>query len=523
MSLRRVSWLLILILPALAAGAAERPPGPDEIYGELFTAVQRAQVFSDQKTFVDCVPRSAPADILQRFRRESTRPGFVLKDFVGEHFLVPEPRSVQPPPGQPIEAHIETLWTALRRTQDTPVPGSSLLPLPEPYIVPGGRFREIYYWDSYFTMLGLRESGREDLIASMVDNFAYLIDQYGVIPNGNRSYFLSRSQPPFFSLMVDLLAARKGDQVYLKYLPALRAEHDYWSDHSFPTRHVVPLPGGGQLSRYFDLRDTPRPESFIQDEAVASRSKEEPAVLYRNLRSAAESGWDFSSRWFADGRSLETIATTGRIPVDLNCLLQHLELTLARALRLSGDSDAAGSFEQLAEQRKSALLAACWSPENGYFCDADSATGKPVSSLTLAGVAPLFFKLATKAQAAGVAETIRSKFLQDGGVVTTLVNTGQQWDWPNGWAPLQWMTIHGLENYGYHQLSAEIARRWLKLNREVYARTGKLMEKYNVVEQGLTAGGGEYPSQDGFGWTNGVFLALAYRYAGYESAPKGTP
>ena len=123
-------------------------------------------------------------------------------------------------------------------------------------------------------------------------------------------------------------------------------------------------------------------------------------------------------------------------------------------------------------------------------------------------MAPLFFKIATQAQADLVAEMIQAEFLKPGGVVASLKNTGQQWDAPNGWAPLQWITIMGLENYGHHSLADTIAQRWLALNDKVYAATGKMMEKYNVEDINQLAGGGEYPGQDGFGWTNGVYLAL---------------
>jgi len=124
----------------------------------------------------------------------------------------------------------------------------------------------------------------------------------------------------------------------------------------------------------------------------------------------------------------------------------------------------------------------------------------------------MYFKIASPEQAKAVASIIEKNFLQSGGVTTTLETTGQQWDAPNGWAPLQWITIQGLENYGMHDLAKETATRWIALNKKVYQRTGKLMEKYNVYDTALDAGGGEYPSQDGFGWTNGVLLKLLKMY-----------
>jgi alpha,alpha-trehalase len=489
------------------------PASPGEIYGELFVDVQRAHVFPDQKTFPDCVPRGDPAHIVSDYRAAKRAEGILdLKAFVSAHFLIPESSSPPVPETTSLESHLVALWKRLRRAPDVAVRGSSLLPLPQPYVVPGGRFREVYYWDSYFTMLGLRESGRDDLINSMVENFAYLIKTFGFVPNGNRSYYLSRSQPPFFSLMVELLAERQGDGVYRSYLPALRAEYAYWMDERFPTRHVVQLADGSRLTRYWDRRDAPRDEAFAADEAVAQKSPRDRAGVFRDLRSAAESGWDFSSRWFVDGKDLATIETTAIVPIDLNCLLFHLEQTLAQAYDATGDEVSGQRVRNAAAKRKRALLSACWSEEDGFFLDYDLKQKGRRSGLTLAGVAPLFFHLATQHQADAVAETVRRRFLRPGGVVTTLVDTGQQWDAPNGWAPLEWMTIRGLENYGHHALAADIAYRWLRLNRDVYARTGKMMEKYNVENTALAAGGGEYPSQDGFGWTNGVYLKLLHDY-----------
>ncbi|HEY9154307.1 MAG TPA: alpha,alpha-trehalase TreF, partial [Opitutaceae bacterium] len=497
----RVFTTLFFLTFTLVVSAAALPPSPDQIFGQLFEDVQRGRVFDDQKTFVDCVPREKPTEILRKYAEEKSRPGFQLSAFVAAHFIepvTPTGKSALPHPESgthlTTEEHIRALWPILQRSADREVPGSSLLPLPYPYIVPGGRFREIYYWDSYFTMLGLRASQREDLIASMVENFAYLEKNYGHIPNGNRTYFLSRSQPPFFSLMVDLLAERRGPKTYADYLSALETEYAYWNDRGAmliaPTHHRVSLQNGVELTRYYDQLATPRPEAFAKEEATMRASKEPSENIYRNLRATAESGWDFSSRWFGEDNSLASTETLEVLPVDLNCLIQHLEATLAKGYRESGDKAKAVHFDDLAAKRREAIERVFWSERDGYFFDFDVRTQQLRNAWTLAGVAPLFFHLATPEQASRVAKVIQEKFLRPGGVVTTLVKTGQQWDAPNGWAPLQWMTIHGLENYGEHALASEIAHRWLALNDAVYRNTGKMMEKYNVEDLSLTAGGG---------------------------------
>jgi len=488
------------VLAAVVAAAKAGEPAFFD-YGPLAEAVARRHLFSDDKTFADAIPRQAPEEILWDYRAEfeSSHPSSNLRGFVALHFILPEELTGPAvPKGQSLPDHLETLWSALRRPAAPQVPGSSLIALSHPYIVPGGRFREMYYWDSYFTLLGLQAGGHRELIDDMAANFADLARRFGLIPNGNRTYYLSRSQPPFFSLMVDLVGAVSGPAAAARLHPALEIEYAYWTDRTPGTRHRVTSGSAAGLSRYYDRLETPRPESRLADETLAEQSHRPAGEVYRELRSAAESGWDFSSRWLGDGKTLATIRTTDLAPVDLNCLLWHLETALGRTAA--------------AEARRQAILRCCWSQSDQFFCDYQITEGAPSPHLSLAGVFPLYFRLASPDQARAVAAKLRQSFLQPGGLVTTLVSTGQQWDAPNGWAPLQWMAIQGLRNYGEDALAAEIAQRWMQLNTAVYGRTGKLMEKYNVQNLELPGGGGEYPGQDGFGWTNGVLAALMHQY-----------
>lgn len=518
-------YILLLIAIVTAFGFMTQQPvkTPDQLYGVLFKDIQLQRIFPDGKTFVDCVPKGTPASIVAAYKKQKTKPGFSLKQFVADNFILPAaPKTVHyVQPEKDVAMHIKNLWGGLKRDADKPVVGSSLLPLPGAYIVPGGRFREIYYWDSYFTMLGLEESGEVATIESMVDNFAYLIKAYGHVPNGNRSYYLSRSQPPFFALMVELLSSHKGEAVYKKYLSVLEKEYAYWTDKTAPTKHNVVMPDGTVLSRYYDAGDAPRQESYREDHELATQQAKlaraaNQAQVYkrvcRDLRSGAESGWDFSTRWFTDNQSIATIATTDIIPVDLNGLMYRLEIILAKAYQLNGQSAAAKKMEQLAAKRKAAVIRYCWNEAVGYYYDWRISTKQQMTNKTIAGAFPLFFQLAPAAHAPRIATIVEQDFLKSGGVVTTLVHSGQQWDAPNGWAPLQWMTIQGLRNYQQNQLAETIAKRWIQVNTDVYARTGKMMEKYNVENTTLEAGGGEYPGQDGFGWTNGVLLKLISMY-----------
>ncbi|HEX3024904.1 MAG TPA: alpha,alpha-trehalase TreF [Chitinophagaceae bacterium] len=485
-----------------------------ESLNELFIDVQSKEIFHDSKYFVDCIPKFSVDEILKKYALEKNTENFDLKLFIAENFLSPaEIDSHYTSSGNTIQQHIEQLWTVLKRNPDAE--SGTLIPLPNSYIVPGGRFREVYYWDTYFTMLGLQISKQIDLIEHMVENFSHLIHEIGFIPNGNRTYYLGRSQPPFFSLMVKLLSEEKSKNILLKYTDALEKEYRFWMDgedklsqtnNNF--RRVVLLPDGSVLNRYWDDYDTPRPEAYAEDVQIAKLANTDAAKVYRDIRAAAESGWDFSSRWFKEPGKMQTIQTTELIPVDLNCLMLHLEETLLQIFELKNEKIKINSFKQKIQQRKKSIQTFCWNKAVGFYFDYHFLENKQTLHYNLAAAYPLFFSVSTQEQSNKVAAIIEEKFLQSGGVVTTIQTTGQQWDAPNGWAPLQWITYKGLTNFNHHSLAKKIKQNWMSANEKVYVATGKMMEKYNVMDTSTKAGDGEYPNQDGFGWTNAVYLKL---------------
>jgi len=490
---------------------------PDRIFAELFEQVQTMDFLGDSKTFVDAVAKADPAEILSLFRAERNQPGFDLPAFVAAHFQLPATDVAKSSDlaDLPVEDRIEQLWDLLTREADEKVEYSSLIPLPNRYVVPGGRFREVYYWDSYFTMLGLADAGRIDLIRDMVENFAYLIDEVGFVPNGNRTYYCSRSQPPFFALMVDLLAEVSADEsVYARFLPQMKREYAFWMAGSDtlsadePAHRRVLLGPGGFLNRYWDDEAIPRQESYAEDIELAASVSRDSEQLFRDIRAGAESGWDYSPRWFEDSNSMQTIRTTKIVPVDLNALMYNLEATLARVCKAHGDPADAIAFEARAENRKKLLQSLFFDDASGMFMDLSFPDFAVTGTLSIAAVYPLFFGVATPEQAKRVAECIHRDFLKAGGWVTSNYDTGQQWDSPNGWAPMQWITFVGLERYGYHEEAQAGASRWVEDNIAAYRKHGRLFEKYNVVSSGLAGTGGEYEVQDGFGWTNAVLLRL---------------
>jgi len=505
----------LVLLPALALllQAQSAPPSPADIYGPLFGAVQEAQVFPDGKTFADAVPRQAPPAIMAAYAREKPIGKAALAAFVRRYFSVRGDTQARPP----LRERIRELWPILGRAPFAPVAGSSALGLDHGYVVPGDRFQEIYYWDSYFTMLGLKADGQAPLIEAMLADFVDLVERYGHVPNGTRTYYLSRSQPPFLALMMDL-SDNRDPALATRRLAALVREHDYWMagasclDAGGACQHVVRMPDGSLLNRYWDARDTPRDESWREDRETAAKAKLRAAgVVQRDLRAAAESGWDFSSRWLADPMRLETIHTTDIVPVDLNSLLWMAEIRIAARATAAGDAATAQRFTDMAARRKAAIDRYLWVAGEKRYADWDRVAKRPTTARTAASLFPLFAELASAEQGRAVAATARATLVGEGGLRTTSLRTGQQWDAPNGWAPLQWIAVEGLGRYGEQALAKDIARRWIATVARTYAETGKLLEKYDVEER-KPGGGGEYPTQDGFGWTNGVTAAMLERW-----------
>ncbi len=504
-----------------AGTLARTSKSPDEAMGDLFKEVQEKQIYPDGKSFVDMLPRGRAREIRKEYLIAKQDPTFDLREFVNRHFyefqLPHETATYHPTAETTAREHVTHLWEGLRRRNRKN--RGSLIALPYQYIVPGGRFQEQFYWDSYFVMLGLAADGEWDAIRNMVRNHVYLLRKYNLIPTANRTYFLSRSQPPFFAPMVKLLARNDGrTRTYAEYLPSLLAEYRFWmkgkraalNHREYPAyARVVRMPNGMVLNRYYDNKVTPRPESQREDIETATRAKShDPDKIFLDLRAGAESGWDFSSRWFHDPNKIDSIHTTDFVPVDLNALLYILESTIADAYTRIKQPLLAKKFHKLAERRAHAIKGYCWNEDVKFFCDYDFRSGKTSDAVTLAGVFPLYAKIATSAQASAVAHKLSKEFLKKGGLVTTLETTGQQWDAPNGWAPLHWIAVQGLKEYGYYELAHEITKRWLKTNEQVFAKHRKMIEKYNVEDTDTLGAGGEYPLQDGFGWTNGVYAAL---------------
>lgn len=467
----------------------------DKELAELFVDLQTSGIWEDEKYISDAELLAPSAEVLSAYRQEKQRADFDLKDFFYRYFIPVQTQDVdfKHDPSRSPEEHIKALWPFLQRPADKPERPSSRFALPYSYLVPGGRFQEVYYWDSYFTQLGLVKHGYRHWVSDILDNFAYFIKEVGHIPNGNRSYFLSRSQPPFFAHMVHTYAQAADEpiDIYEKYIPALEAEYSFWASE---------IRNKDGFTHYWDAGNTPRIEMYRTDLEWEEHTQSHPD-FFQHLRAACESGWDFSSRWMKDPMDLGTTRTMDVAPVDLNSLLFYMEELL---YNLTGKP----VYAQAASKRKRKIQDVFFT-ENGYQ-DIVISTGAPTGVLSAACCFPLFVGAASQEQADFTARQIADQLLQQGGLATTLNESGQQWDAPNGWAPLQWVAVQGLAKYGHVKLAQEIAKRWLQTCDIIYTAKGKFVEKYNVFEPDNLSKGGEYKVQDGFGWSNGVYVALLH-------------
>ncbi|KTF13058.1 trehalase family glycosidase [Pseudoalteromonas sp. H105] len=487
------------------------------LQSQLFLDVQLAAIFDDSKTFSDAIAKQSWQAACEHYLQVRPLDKQQLTEFVAQHFTLESTDiALESSQSHNAKTYIAQLWPKLHRPADE-VKSSSLLPLKHSYIVPGGRFQEIYYWDSYFTSLGLQDINDLDSIEAMLFNFIDLQARNGCIPNGNRLYYSSRSQPPVMALMVDLLwqakYCQKADFKWLaRCVEALEEEYAFWmigsdllSKQTPALRRIAQMECGARLNRYWDDVARPRPESLREDlEDAAVLPESQRARYYQHIRAACESGWDFSSRWLADSHSLISICTTDIIPVDLNCLLYNLENLLGRYCKVLNYNEKQHQYERLAALRLEAINRYLYDEKVGFYVDYNYGKACQSPVLSLASVVPLFVKCASDQQAQQVKTKLMTDFLKAGGLVTTLNETAQQWDSPNGWAPLHWFAVKGLQHYHFDDDAKIIMTRWLNTIESGFSKDGCLLEKYDVCNVNNRAGGGEYTVQQGFGWTNGV-------------------
>jgi alpha,alpha-trehalase len=409
----------------------------------------------------------------------------------------------------------------------TQVPDHGLLYLPNPYVVPGGRFNEMYGWDSYFIELGLLRDGQVTLARNMVDNLLYEVREYGKVLNANRTYYLTRSQPPFLTEMILAVYRRTQDRKWLgATVPAVKAYYDYWTTEP----HLTPKTG---LSRYYDLGEGPAPEVVSSELDQQGRTDYDlirqyfrthqitdydvsqfydpvmdrlTSVFYKGDRSMRESGFDPSNRF--GPFSADIIHYN---PVCLNSLLYLMETQTAVILEVLGRHNDAEAWSARAQVRGAKLNRLLWDAEKGLYFDYNFVHERVREYPYLTTFYPLWAGIASQDQADRIVRNL-SLFECPGGLQASLRHTGDQWDAPFGWAPLQWIAVQGLRRYGYEAEADRVSNEFLELILSEYKEHGIIVEKYDVahrradIDKSLVFG---YRSNEaGFGWTNAVFTAL---------------
>jgi alpha,alpha-trehalase len=451
----------------------------------------------------------------------------------------------------PVEIH------RLGEVDTSKIQPQGLLYLENKYVVPGGRFNEMYGWDSYFIIRGLVRAGRLELARGMVDNFFFEVEHYGAMLNANRTYYLTRSQPPFLSSMfVEVYDALEksghGDTAWLA-----RAYADLEKDYEMWNRDPH-LAGDTGLSRYYDFGEGP-PAEALQDEtgtyrkvaayfffhpaqadhyivenlpgatepvagaAYTEQVCEVPLAMaraeceqrrefklssdyYKGDRSMRESGFDVSFRFGPFGA-----ATHHYAPVCLNSLLYKTEKDLEQISRWLGHTTDAEKWSKRAEQRKKLISRYLWDDKAGLFFDFDGQTGQRSSYRYVTTFYPLWAGLATPEQAKALVKNLPA-FEQPGGLAMSTEDTGAQWDLPYGWGNIEMLAVDGLRRYGFNADADRISYEFLSMVAENFRRDGTIREKYNVVARSSEAHVevGYQVNVVGFGWTNAAFLELLH-------------
>uniref|UniRef100_A0A8C5MGZ7 Trehalase n=1 Tax=Leptobrachium leishanense TaxID=445787 RepID=A0A8C5MGZ7_9ANUR len=423
-------------------------------------------------------------------------------------------------------AALNLLWKSLGRkikddVKDNPDRHSQIY-VPNAVIVPGGRFREFYYWDSYWVINGLLLSEMSSTAKGMIENFLYMVDRYGWIPNGGRIYYNLRSQPPFLTLMMESYMENQKNISFLREsIALLEKEYQFWMNNRTV---IVTLEGiNYTLNQYRVPVGEPRPESYSVDYELAENlpTTEAKQALYAELKAAAESGWDFSSRWFSKTQQdLKGTKTSSMIPVDLNAILYRVEKTLSKFFTELNMEDKAAQFQSAYNQRLQAVNSVLWDKDVGVWLDYNIEDQSRNNEFFPSNLIPLWATCYTGQEQVDKAVTYlenNKALTYKNGLPTSLKNSGEQWDFPNAWAPLQHMVIDGLQKCGSDKASKiafSLAQKWVTTNYKVYKEHNAMFEKYNVEHDNIPGGGGEYVVQLGFGWSNGVILQLLDLFKG---------
>ncbi|KAL6424638.1 hypothetical protein ACFW04_009967 [Cataglyphis niger] len=525
--------------------------------GPLLKTVQLAGIFNDSKTFVDLYQLNDPNVTLNNFnilmKATNNSPNrSEVATFVAENFVMQDEldnstlpdwkenpailKSIQDSQFREWARRLNSIWETLaRKIKDDVVINPerhSLIYVNNTFVVPGGRFKEFYYWDSYWIIEGLLLCDMPVTVKGMIENFFSMVERYGFVPNGGRVYYLSRSQPPLLIPMVAKYYDYTKDREFLKQnIAILEKEFEYWQNEKMV--NVMKDGKTYRMARYVTNSNGPRPESYKEDYRLAQPLPEkERGELYNNLKAAAESGWDFSYRWCIRidrnaNLSLINASTSDIIPVDLNAILQRNARLLARFHGILGNLQKVLRYSKIALDYQAAIDNVLWNEDEGIWLDYDTRNKQSRNAFYPSNLSPLYTMSYNRNKSTYYALKAISYLKRNrvdlyfGGTPTSVNYTGEQWDFPNAWPPLQSFLVVGLYRTGMKEamdLAETLAGRWLRSNYIGYDEYGKMFEKYNAIHPGEGGGGGEYSVQEGFGWTNGIVFEFLRLFPDVQSS-----
>ncbi|GAB1865733.1 Trehalase [Camponotus japonicus] len=527
--------------------------------GPLLKTVQLAGIFNDSKTFVDLYQLHDPDETVNNFNNlmkitNNSPNRSEVATYVNENFAMQDElanstlpdwkenpnilKVIQDPQFREWAKRLNYIWKTLaRKIRDDVMihpQRHSLIYVNNTFIVPGGRFKEFYYWDSYWIIEGLLLCDMPDTVKGMIENFFSMVERFGFIPNGGRVYYLSRSQPPLLIPMVEKYYDYTKDREFLRQsIPILEKEFEYWQNEKTVTvmKNGTPY----RMARYVTNSNGPRPESYKNDyQLVQQLPEQEREGIYNDLKAAAESGWDFSYRWCIRidrnaNLSLINVSTSDIIPVDLNAILQRNARLLARFHGILGNPEKVWRYAKIAVDYQAAIDNVLWNEDEGIWLDYDTRDKASRNSFYPSNLTPLYTMSYNRNKSVDYALKAISYlkrnqiYLYFGGTPASVNYTGEQWDFPNAWPPLQSFLILGLYRTGVKEamdMADTLAGRWLRSNYIGYDEYGKMFEKYNAIHPGEGGGGGEYRVQEGFGWTNGVVFEFLRLFPDASSSEK---
>ncbi|KAL7670011.1 hypothetical protein ACOME3_004953 [Neoechinorhynchus agilis] len=555
---------IVLFIANVTRRSVESPACDVPFYGdrEILLQLGKSRVFPDSKSIVDLVMKDDWNNFGEQFKRELKQAGKdinAIASLISKYFNDPGTELEEITPSDWVQDvkifdeeissdryrqfafHLNNLWRKLYRRQ---VPGinlnrTSFIKMEYPNIVPGGRFREIYYWDSYWTAKGALVCGMTTTVQHMIRNLADNIKQFGLVPNGGRVYYSRRSQPPVLTLMVaDYYDVTKDLHFVKEMVSYLDQEYKFWLKNR-SIKINARDDDGIQLFQFRTNTTEERPEAFIEDYNTANDAKRlmnrSRDQVFIDITSAAESGWDFSSihgfLTYSGPHAFKmySIRTTKIVPVCLNSILYLVARKLSAFHRMLGRMNKASYYDRQQRMIKRGIHRYLWDASDHQWYDYDLEHKSSHKNSYASNYFPLWAK-AHDLPRSDLRKVVKSmidfEFLKyQGGFITSTTPSGQQWDMPNAWAPIQDIMIEGLLNTGWAnatRLALDLASRWLHNNRETLNQENAMFEKYSAARIGYPGEGGEYDVQTGFGWTNGVALKYLLKYGPSLRVPDPT-